>query len=128
MSPLFNLELKEPFREFNTKLNEVKNSNRKQIKYFKENAVEVEVTESKRCHDYEDSSLFAFNVSMPLYLLSGYQGMKYSDIEKYGKEKRSSGELKRNDLIYLAKVSEDFYCIYYETLAFVEKALFSSVF
>jgi len=121
MTPLFNLECKEPFREFNTKLNEIKKIKSQQVKYFEENAVNVDVTNYERKHRDDDNSFFTFNVSMPLYFLSGYQGMNYSDIQKKHKEKRSSGEIKRNDLIYLARVTDDLRIIRYETLAFVEK-------
>jgi len=119
MKPLFYLEYKEPFREFNNKLNEVKKFKGLQTKFFKENAVNVDVTTCD--NNRHDSSMFNFKVSMPLYFLSGYQGMNYSKIEKNEKEKRSSGEIKRDDLIYLARVSDKLGIIYYETLAFVKK-------
>lgn len=55
---------------------------------------------------------------MPSYFVSGYDGM---DSRIRGKEKRSSGEMKKDDLLFLAKVSDDFSEIYFKTLIFFKK-------
>jgi len=58
---------------------------------------------------------------MPLYFLSGYQERNYTNIEKNEKEKRSSGEIKRDNLIYLSIVNDKLGIINYEILAFVKE-------
>jgi len=57
---------------------------------------------------------------MPNYFLLGYDGMNYSSIVNKNKEKRSSGPVKKLDLLYLAKVNDDFTEKYFETLMFFD--------
>jgi len=76
---------------------------------------------------YDDyDSDYSFKVTMPYYFIDGYNGMDYSTIRKFKKEKRSSGQMHHNDLIYLAKVSEDYKVVFYETLAFVKSVMNSN--
>eukprot|EP00833_Pecoramyces_ruminatium_P011856 jgi/Orpsp1_1/1185888/evm.model.c7180000095852.1 len=110
MEPLFHIESKEEFRSFNETLNEG------EIKY-KDVAVKVDVKGFKQ--DYDTNSCI-LKINMPFYFISGYDGMNYKTNSKH-KEKRSSGELKMNDLLYLAKVSEDFEITYFKTLVFFRR-------
>ena len=59
---------------------------------------------------------------MPYYFLSGYDGMDFIQSGTKHKEQRSSGEIKWNDLLYLAKISDDFKTIYFDTLMFYRKS------
>ncbi|ORX59291.1 P-loop containing nucleoside triphosphate hydrolase protein [Piromyces finnis] len=122
MKPLFFLEAKEPFRDFCSTINKLKTQKNNWVKYLNGNAVEVILSEfkSNKRHSNLDDTFFNFKVKMPYYFIDGYNGMDYEKIKEDEKGKRSSGEIHRNDLIYLAKVSDDYKIVYYETLAFVE--------
>jgi len=60
---------------------------------------------------------------MPNYFLLGYDGMNYNKIAYKNKEKRSAGPIKKQDLLYLAKVSDDFKERYFETLMFFDDTI-----
>lgn len=55
---------------------------------------------------------------MPNYFVIGYDGMYYNEATFKNKEKRSSGPIKKQDLLYIGKVSNDFKERYFETLMF----------
>jgi len=122
VKPIFFLESKEPFRDFNDTINILKIQKNNWVKYLNENAVEVDISTftSKRTKDF-DNPFYNFIVTMPYYFIDGFNGMKYETIKEKRKEKRSSGQMHQDDLVYIAKVSNDYKIIYYETLAFVEK-------
>ena len=113
---MFHIECKEPLRQFNEKLNNG-------VFNFEDNAVKVDVTRiicnsNNNILDSSHNSIFNIILKIPNYFLMGYDGMNYNSIIIKNKEKRSSGTIKKQDLLYLAKVSDDFKNRYFETLMF----------
>jgi len=53
---------------------------------------------------------------MPNYFIYGYQGLHFDVNKRIDMERRSSGEIRKNDLLYIARVSKDLKEIYYETV------------
>lgn len=115
VEPLFKLECKEPFNEFNKNLNEEKIN-------FEDNAVNVDVLKLEKNRSKYNISNYIFEIAIPFYFFSGYQGISY---KKYS-EKRSSGDIKKHDLLYLARVSKDYKTKYYETIIMFDKIIKSN--
>jgi len=131
MEPLFYLECWEQFRKFC-------NSIRDKRLNIKEKAVEVtisnfEVTEiennsgnsnSNKNKDNQLLSKGVFEILMPNYFICGYEGIEFSKRNKYDAlertERRASGNIRKTDLIYLARVSSDFEKTYYKTVVMAD--------
>eukprot|EP00833_Pecoramyces_ruminatium_P002717 jgi/Orpsp1_1/1176749/evm.model.c7180000058858.1 len=114
IEPLFHIECKESLRQFNEKLNEEKF-------IFKTNAVKVDVKniiEPNSLSNFSSYNNYTISLTMPNYFVIGYDGMYYNEATFKNKEKRSSGPIKKQDLLYIGKVSNDFKERYFETLMF----------
>ncbi|ORX42804.1 P-loop containing nucleoside triphosphate hydrolase protein [Piromyces finnis] len=113
----FYLEAWEPFKDFNTRLN------KREIN-FEENAVDVRIEDFTVMEDIStsvnDNKLFDcyFTILMPNYFIYGYQGMKFSkkSIEDTDIERRTSGDIKKHDFIFLAKMDKSLKKIHYKTI------------
>ncbi|OUM62280.1 hypothetical protein PIROE2DRAFT_11479, partial [Piromyces sp. E2] len=115
MEPFFYLECWEPFKAFNIRLN------KREIN-FEEDAVGVDIDdfEVSDSPSSNDSSLYDcnFTILMPNYFIYGYGGMHFSDKikEDLDIERRTSGDIKKHDLIFLARVDKTFKKFYYKTV------------
>jgi len=114
MEPLFYLECWEPFKDFNIRLN------KKEIN-FEEEGVIITVSDFYKSENtIEDTDLYdcTFELLLPHYFIYGYQGIKFSEKMKEDSdiERRTSGDIKKHDLIYLARMSKDFKKTYYSTV------------
>jgi len=115
MEYIFYLESWEPFRIFNVRLN------RREIN-FEEYAVGVNIKnfDHKDTPSVEDYRLYdcTFEIQVPNYFVYGYQGMHFKDKfrEDPDLQRRTSGDMKKHDLIYLARVSKDYERTYYKTI------------
>ena len=115
MEPLFYLECWEPFKTFNSRLN------KKEID-FEENAVSIEIDdfETPDLSNEDDESLLKcnFTILMPNYFIYGYQGMHFSDRVRQDSdiERRTSGDIKKHDILFIARVDKTYKKIYYKTV------------
>jgi superfamily I DNA and/or RNA helicase len=123
MEPLFYLECWESFRKFCVSIREKKLS-------IEDNAVEVNILEfdveelqDVKNFNNEELSMGNFEILIPNYFIYGYQGLHFKEKNKKdaldSMERRSSGNIVTNDLLYLARVSSDFNKIYYNTVVMV---------
>eukprot|EP00833_Pecoramyces_ruminatium_P017062 jgi/Orpsp1_1/1191094/evm.model.d7180000083464.1 len=124
IEPLFYLECYEQFRKFCVSMKEKRLN-------IEENAVKVTISEFE-IEDIEDNSTNndketnknlsqgIFEILMPNYFICGYQGINFKNKKRIdaldSMERRASGNIRKNDLIYLAKISSDLSKIHYETI------------
>ncbi|ORY73327.1 hypothetical protein LY90DRAFT_503183 [Neocallimastix californiae] len=98
---------------------------------IEENSVKVtvsefEVDELTNTTNYKNEKLYngIFEILMPNYFISGYQGLNFKNRSKEDAlnkmERRSSGFIAKNDILYLAKVSSDLEKVYYKTVVMAQ--------